>query len=120
MPALKTLSVFLQGLFYIGTGQAHFTKTAFFLKIMPPYLPYPLELVYLSGVAEILLGLGLWIPATRPYAAWGIIALLFAVLPANVYMLTSGGAGMDFPTWALWLRLPFQGVLMALAYWHTR
>ena len=99
MPTLKTVSAVVQGIFYLVAGRAHFTNPDFFLKIMPPYLPWHLELVYLSGVAEILLGLGMLFPA--------------------VYHLQSGGAGMDLPTWALWLRLPFQGVFIAWAYWHT-
>lgn len=119
MPSLKTVSALLQGLLYVFAGRAHFTNPDFYLKIMPPYLPWHVELVYLSGVAEIVLGVGMLFPATRVYAAWGIIALLIAVFPANVYHLTSGGAGMDIPAWALWARLPFQLVFLAWAYWHT-
>ena len=119
MPSLKSVSAVLQGLFYVLAGRAHFTNPDFYLKIMPPYLPWHRELVFLSGVAEVVLGLGMLFPATRVWAAWGIIALLVAVFPANVYHLQSGGAGMDIPTWALWLRLPFQGLFLAWAYWHT-
>ena len=120
MEQLKTASLIAMALLYIAAGRAHFTSTDFYLKIMPPYLPWHLELVYLSGAIEIALGVGLLIPATRVAAAWGVIALLIAVFPANVYHLTSGGAGTGFPRWALWARLPFQAVLIAWAYWHTR
>lgn len=119
MPTLKTASALVQGIFYVLAGRAHFTNPDFYLKIMPPYLPWHRELVFWSGVAEVVLGLGMLVPATRVWAAWGIMALLVAVFPANVYHLTSGGAGMDIPAWALWLRLPFQGVFLAWAYWHT-
>ena len=71
------------------------------------------------GVAEILGGIGLLIPMTRSWAAWGIIALLIAVFPANIYMLTSKGAGMKIKMWFLWLRLPLQGVALWWAYQYV-
>jgi len=116
---LKSLSLVVQAVLYVLAGRAHFTATEFYMKIMPPYLPWHRELVYLSGVAEIVLGLALLHPATRVPAAWGIMALLVAVFPANVHHLMADGAGTGVPTWALWARLPFQGVLLAWAYWHT-
>lgn len=116
---IKTISLILMAIFYIYAGVRHFTKPWFFLKIMPPYLPYPKALNYISGAAEILLGILLLIPVTSTLAAWGVIALLIAVFPANIYHLTSKGAGMKFPIWGLWLRLPFQLVFLAWAYWHT-
>ena len=73
-------------LFFVAVGVTHFTHPAFFLKIMPPALPAHLALVYLSGAFEILGGLGLLVPRTRRFAGWGLIALLIAVFPANLYM----------------------------------
>ena len=106
----------------VGAGVNHFVKPATYVAMMPAVLPAPLALVYLSGVAEILGGLGLIVPATRRAAAWGLIALLLAVFPANLNMaineLPLGGEPV--PAWALWARLPLQLVLLAWAWWFTR
>ena len=79
-----------------------------------------LEVVYISGVIEILLGLLLLLPETRKLAAWGLILLLLAVFPANIYHLSSGGAGMGFPVWSLVIRLPVQFLLIYWAYGFTK
>lgn len=105
--------------FYTLAGIGHFVATKFFMRIMPPYIPWHKPIVYLSGVAEIGLGILLVMPAYSSWAAWGVIALLVAVFPANLYHFSSGGAGMRIPQWALALRLPLQGVLMVWAWWHT-
>jgi uncharacterized membrane protein len=81
------------------------------LRIMPPALPAPRLLVLLSGVAEVAGGLGLLWPATRRWAAWGLLALLVAVFPANVHMLQLHEQ-LHLPAWALWARLPLQPLLM--------
>jgi uncharacterized membrane protein len=88
----------------------------------PDALPAPLALVYISGVAEILGGLGLILERTRKLAAWGLVALLLAVFPANVNMAVNDLplGGRDLPAWALWARLPLQAVLIAWAWWYTR
>ncbi|WP_246010544.1 DoxX family protein [Hymenobacter perfusus] len=117
---IKTISRVVLATFFIGAGITHFTNPAGFLRIVPPYLPAPLLLVYLSGAAEIAGGLGLLIPATRRWAAWGLMALLVAVFPANVYMLQTHGAGLPVPLWALWLRLPLQLVLIGCVWWSAR
>lgn len=114
---MSLLNLSLISAFYVFAGVMHFVKPKIYLKMMPPYLPAHLTLVYLSGVAEILLGLLLWIPSARPLAAWGIIALLVAVFPANVYMLQRGGPAFKVPTWTLWVRLPLQGLLIVWAYY---
>jgi len=106
--------------FYVLNGVNHFWNTAIYLAIMPPYLPYHLELVYLSGLIEIALGLLLLVQKYRKWAAWGIILLLIAIFPANIYHLTSGGAGLGTPIWGLWARLPFQLLFIAWAYWHSK
>jgi uncharacterized membrane protein len=90
---------------------------------MPPYLPWHAELVFLSGVAEVLIGIGLLVPRTRVLAAWGAIALLVAVYPANVYQAVNDipMGNPPRPTGVFrWIRLPLQFVLMAWAWWHTR
>ncbi|MCC2545765.1 DoxX family membrane protein [Hymenobacter sp. BT175] len=120
MPRLKTISRYVLALLFIVAGILHFLRPEVYLRIMPPYLPAPRLLVYLSGAAETVLGLLLLPRPTRRLAAWGLVALLVAVFPANVYMLQSGGAEFGVPTWALWVRLPLQLVLIAWVWWHTR
>ena len=106
----------LLSLVFIVAGPLHFVYPAGYLRIMPPYLPHPLALVYLSGLAELLGGAGLLIAYTRRAAAWGLVALLIAVWPANVYMAT---AHLQFPgllgqSWAQWVRVALQ---IPLIYW---
>ncbi len=117
---LKQLSRIVQALFYIYAGVNHFRHPKFYLRIIPPYIPNPEMANWLSGAAEVVLGIGLLIPRLSRKAAWGIIALLVAVFPANIYHLTSGGAGMKVPQWTLVARLPFQLVFGLWAYWHTQ
>jgi len=116
---LKLVLRYVLGILFIVAGLYHFINPAFYLRIMPPYLPWHLFLVYLSGFFEIALGLLLLIPKfTRP-AAWGLIALLIAVFPANIHMATNPQLYPDFPAVALWLRLSLQFALIAWAYWYT-
>lgn len=104
----------LAAAFFIGAGIMHFVRPEAYEGIVPAQLPAPGVLVAVSGAAEILGGAGLLIPRTRRLAGWGLVALLVAVLPANVNMaLHPRTAGRDLPEWALWARLPLQ----ALAVW---
>ena len=102
-----------------AVGILHFTNPEPFVKIVPAFLPAPLALVYASGVAEIAGGIGILLPAVRRAAGLGLIALYIAVFPANINMAVNQvSLGPDpIPTWALWLRLPFQFVFIAWAYW---
>ncbi len=99
----------------------HFVAPAGYVRIVPRGLPVPGALVFVSGVFEILGGLGLLRPGTRPWAAWGLIALFIAVFPANVNMLVNriGLGRKPVPVWLLWARLPLQAVLIAWAYVYT-
>jgi uncharacterized membrane protein len=106
--------------FFVVAGVTHFTNRDFFISIVPPYLPWPEMLVYVSGVAEIVLGVMLLIPATMRLAAWGLSALLIAVFPANIHMAMNPQLYPDVSMAALLLRLPLQGVMVAIAYWFTR
>lgn len=119
---VKTIARWLLTVVMVAAGLNHFVNPAPYLGMMPEVLPAKAALVYLSGVFEILGGLGLVLPATRKLAAWGLIALLVAVFPANVNMAVNElPLGTDpVPTWALWARLPLQLVLIAWAYWFTR
>ena len=105
----------LLALTFTLAGVMHFRAAHTYLKIMPPFLPFPLALVYLSGAAEIAGGLGVLPRQTRRLAGWGLIALLIAVFPANISMAISGTQhlGIDVPRWVWIARLPFQAVFVA-------
>ena len=119
MSLIKTISKYILAIFMVGAGTMHFVNPAFFLKIMPSYLPLHKELVLVSGICEVLLGILLLIPQTSRMAAWGIIALLIAVFPANVYVYQRQDV-LPAPSIFHLLRLPLQGVFILWAYWHTR
>lgn len=116
---LLNSSLYVMASIYILAGLLHFLQPQVFLKIMPPYIPFHRAMVLLSGIAEILLGFGLLFPATREYAAWGIIALLIAVFPANIEQVRSKGARLGLPMWAVIARLPLQLVLIWWAWLYT-
>ena len=120
MSRLSTASRYALGLLLVAAGTLHFVAPGPYLRIMPPYLPAPLALVYLSGLAEIGLGLGLLWRRTRRWSAWGTVALLIAVFPANVYMAQANDSLFHLPAWAVWGRLPLQLVLIGWAWRHTR
>ena len=109
-------------LLYVIVGVKHFTNTDFFVAIVPPVISWKEEAVLISGVIEIVLGLLLLFNQTRKLAAWGIILLLIAVFPANIYLYLS-----EIPRDIIGIsknqalfRLPFQIPLMIIAYWHTK
>lgn len=106
----------------IVVGITHFSVPEQYARIVPPQLPYPFELVYISGFFEILGGIGLVIPFVSVAAAWGLIALYIAVFPANINMAVNSIPIDGIPHIPLlyWARLPFQAVLIAWAYWYTR
>lgn len=125
MSRLKRASLLLMALFYILAGFNHLVRPEFYVAIIPPGLPDPVWLNLLSGLAEIVLGVYLLEPRTRVLAAWGVIALLIAVFPANLYVATenlglpggqpgTGNAALNYA------RLPLQALLVAWAFWHTR
>lgn len=101
-------------------GANHFRDPAFYVSIMPAYLPWHLQLVYVSGVAELVVGALLLFRRSRRIAAWAAIALMIAVFPANLQMALHPDLYAQFSPVALWLRLPLQGVLILWAYWFTR
>jgi uncharacterized membrane protein len=117
---LKLTLKYLFAILFIAAGSNHFFNISFYLHIMPPYLPRPLLLVYLSGLAEIILGGLLLIHDFARAAAWGLVALLIAVFPANLHMAVNHGLYPEYSETALWARLPLQLVLIAWAYWYTR
>jgi uncharacterized membrane protein len=105
---------------FVIAGVLHFVYTPVYMKIMPPFLPAPRLLVQLSGLAEILGGIGLLVPATRVPSAWGLVVLLIAVLPANVQMALDHARWPGIPVWALWARVPLQVPLIWWAWRYTR
>ena len=117
---VKNSSIAFASLFYVLVGIQHFANAQWFVQIVPPYLPYPLPLVYISGLFEIALGLMLLIPPLRSIAGWGLILLLIAVFPANIYVAQTNGEAMNTTPLMAWGRLPLQFVFIAIAYWHTR
>lgn len=119
MSIIRTISKYLLSLLLVFAGVMHLISPGFFLRIMPPFLPFHRELVYLSGAFEIVLGICLLIPRTTRIAAWGSIALLIAVFPANIYLFQHQEIVPASPT-VHFLRLPLQGLLILMAYWQTR
>ena len=116
--SFKLISIYIMSFFYIQIGIKHFTDPIWFMRIMPPYLPLHKELVYISGGFEIILGLMLLFSKTRYIACCGLILLLIAVFPANIYLAQTNGAAMDVSPIVAWGRLPFQIIFIAIAYWH--
>ena len=119
---IKSFLIIISSIFYVIVGIKHFIDPEYFLSIVPPYLPCHLELVYISGLFEILFGLLILFPKYRYYGAIGLILLLVAVFPANIYLAQSKeaqeaiGATQEIATW----RLPIQGVLIWIAYYIRR
>lgn len=110
------------GVGFILAGIRHFMVPAYYRAIIPPYVPAPATLVAVSGIAEIAGGIGMLVPRWRPAAGLGLVVLLLAVLPANVEMLRQGRAHGVSPVHEalLWLRLPFQAVLMRWVWQLSR
>jgi len=111
--------LYLMGAIYILAGLNHFRNPRMYVKIIPDYLPYPKLLNVLSGFAEIIGGILLCIPAYSSFGAWIIIAILIAVFPANLFMVTHKKASFGLPKWILWSRLPLQILLILWAYIYT-
>jgi uncharacterized membrane protein len=117
---VRSAALLLLAIFFVFAGVNHFANPDFYVAIMPPYLPAHLELVYLSGVFEVIGGLAALAPATRALAGWGLVLLLMAVYPANIHMAMHPEQFPDVPVWGLYARLPLQIVFVAWAWWATR
>lgn len=112
------LSLYLMAAVYLLAGFMHFRIPKFYLKITPPWVPAPEKVNWLVGAIEMLLGIGLLIPSTTKLAAWGVIALLIAVFPANLYhyqLVKRKGKNI----WPTLIRLPLQALLIYWAYSFT-
>ena len=107
--------------FYAAAGLAHFFTPSFFLAIVPPSLPLPLVLVYISGFFELLFGIAL-LTKYKKWGAYGLILLLIAVFPANIYLAISPEAqeALETSKQMAILRLPFHFLFIGIAYWHSK
>jgi uncharacterized membrane protein len=116
------ISRLIMGVLYLAAGTLHFLATRRYVAVMPSYLPAPRALVLFSGAAEIAGGLGVLLPspAIQRTAAWGLVALLVAVMPANINMATHAADLPPVPAWLLWARLPLQLPLVYWAWLYTR
>ena len=111
--------LYVMAFLYILAGINHFKNPGMYIRIIPPFFPNPKLLNILSGVAEIILGILLIVPFTTQFAAWGVIALLIAVFPANVYMFCKKKGNFSLLKFILLIRLPLQIVLIVWAYLYT-
>ncbi len=116
---MKDIFLYVMGVTYILAGLNHFKNPKIYHSIMPPFIPAPGFMIFMSGVIEVLLGMAVMWPPTTSLAAWGIIALLVAILPPHIYMIQQKEQWPKIPSWLLWLRLPLQGLLIFWAYLYT-
>ena len=117
---MKRFFLYMMAVLYVTAGINHLVHPEFYLPIMPPYIPYPQAMVLISGLCEIGLGVLLLPAATRSLAAWGVIALLIAVFPANIQMAVDWHRDHNPLLWVALLRLPLQFVLIWWAWLYTR
>lgn len=120
MRIIKLILKYVLAVGFVLAGINHFLNTAFYLRMMPPYFPWHTFLIYLSGFFQIALGILLLIPKYTRRAAFGIVALLVAVYPANFYMAQNPQLFPEFSPLMIRLRLPLQFILILWAYWFTR
>lgn len=119
---VKTIFRGLLGVLMVLGGAMHFVNPESYMMMMPDYLPWHEALVFISGVFEILLGVALFVPQVRSLAGWGLVALLIAVLPANIWMASEGiqPPGMEMSPTGAWVRVVFQAVFIYWAWAVTR
>jgi uncharacterized membrane protein len=117
---LKYVGLAIVFLWFFFGGIGHFRSSAFFLSIVPPYIHFPLAVVYISGVFELIGAIAIWVPRLRSAAGIGLIVLTICVTPANIYMSMNPQL---FPTVSetfLNVRLVVQVLLIACIWWSTR
>jgi len=118
VPAVRPIALVLLGIFFIAAGTNHFVHPGVYVRAVPPWLPAAALLVQISGICEILGGIGVLLPKTRRLSGAGLIALLIAVFPANVQMAQHPGLYADVAAApALYVRLPLQLVIIAWVWW---
>ena len=121
MAIIKRISIYIMCFFYIRAGIDHFINPDYYLNIVPPYLNFHYELVLISGFFEILFGFGL-LTKYRKQAAIGLIFLLIAVFPANLFLIQSEEAqiALNIDKNTAIIRAPFQLLFLTIAYWHSK
>ena len=121
MNYIKSITVYSLGILYISVGITHFINPNFFTPLVPPFLIYLEELVFISGIIEVIMGIMLFFKKSRKLGALITIALLLAVFPANIYLYLSETARdvLEISKNQALFRLPFQAPLIIIAYWHS-
>ncbi len=119
MGKTKIILKYVFALIFIAAGFNHFRNPEFYLRIMPPYLPFPSALHLLAGALEAIFGIMLLIPKYQKWGAWGLVLLLIAVFPANIHMALNNHL-YNLPMIFHYIRIPLQFVLIAWAWWYTR
>ncbi len=119
----RQISLWIMIAVYLAAGINHFRMPGFYYPLIPDYMGNKPLLNTLSGIAEILLAIGLIIPVTRKWACYGVIALLLAFLPTHIWMITKSDAlkieGHALPGWAAWIRLlVIHPILLYWAWFH--
>ena len=117
---LYRVSLIAQASLYVLGGINHFWHTGFYVHIMPDHYAHPEALVLASGVAEILGGIGLLVPATRRFSAAGLVLMLIVYFDVHLFMLTHAGRFPEIPVWILWARIPLQFALIGWAGMYLR
>jgi uncharacterized membrane protein len=117
---LYSASLYLLSLFYLLAGTNHFLVPDFYARMVPPYLPAPHFLVYLSGALEILMGILVLFRKSRRYASLGIILLLISFVPVHIYLIQTRGEPIGISLLFAWIRVPVQGLFICWAWYHYR
>ena len=122
MRYIKLFTIYFMSIAYTYVGIRHFIDPDFFLAIMPNYFSLHLFFVYLTGLMEVVFGVLLVFKKTRKIAAYGLIVLLVIVFPANIHLVQSelSQSILDVTREQSIIRLPFQGLFLLLAYWHSK
>jgi uncharacterized membrane protein len=121
VPRVKTGLCWFFAIFFCVAGIMHFVKVEAFAAIVPPMLPFPKLIVWITGIMEMIFALGLVLPKYRKRSGFWLAPFLLAVLPANIYMAMYNiplGDAVASPT-ALWMRVALQFPLIALILWAS-
>lgn len=110
--------LYVMAFMYIIAGFFHFVKPKVYILVMPSYIPYPETMVFISGLVEIILGVGLFFQSTKSVSIYFIVLMLLAFFTVHIHMLQSKKASRGIPNWILWLRIPLQFVLIWWAIFY--
>ncbi len=113
---------YILGIYLIGMGFGNFFEFEEFIRVVPSYIPYPGMMIWVTGIFEILGGIGLLLPSTSRLMAIVLLVLFAAVFPANLHMAMSNipGEGFPVPSWIMWAKIPIQIVLIGWAIWMVQ